>query len=492
MVYLFIFIAMGYLFFVKGLPWVEADYQLTVAKNFVQGKSFLLAEKFSDIAVQHGNEWGDFHGLVNVLSFIPFAFIDHGLPKNFISNHDQLISFLVALSGVFINAATCVVYFRFLVVIFGVAVPRSVYSALALAFLTILFPYASTNYEGNWETLFLLCATYYLFSYHRDLKLSKAVKLGIMLGVLLNTRETALIFVPICAICFLFNAFHEKRTNHSIGWVLGCAPGVVLWLYYNWARTGNAFLSPLMDGIIFHKPLVQARMPTSHIFRGFFGILLSPGGSMFIYSPIFLVALMGWKNLMMRFKFETFFILSYVLFSIVCNASVKEWFGLFGWGPRYTLHLTPLVMLALPFALHYFMSQVLRKLILIMISISAVVIQLAGVLTNWHARLGLLLARCGEKDLFYTVACSQWWDSVKILFINVWNLWFGRLLFFKSPEYDSHLSWVSLQTSQTVSAWWNRLMVMGVDPRGVGFLMLVGAFIFVICWVRISYLIRSE
>ena len=41
----------------------------------------------------------------------------------------------------------------------------SFYTTLCLAFLTIVFPYSSNNYEGNLNMLFILSSLYFVFSF---------------------------------------------------------------------------------------------------------------------------------------------------------------------------------------------------------------------------------------------------------------------------------------------------------------------------------------
>ena len=267
----------------------------------------------------------------------------------------------------------------------------------------------------------------------------------------INTREFAFIYL-FCMVIFIILRFPKKEVAKILGLILiGIFPFLILFGYYNWVRTGSFYLTAFMATMLSGKWLYRA--PTGNIVVGLKGLLLSKGGSIFIYSPILILAMLGWKRFYQDKKTECFFILSIVILWISANAKMGEWFGFWGWGPRYTLAITPLLVLPLAFWLSSGSAQNrIKKYSLIFVGGFALLIQLSGTLTHWHARLGYLLDRKGENTFLFTAKYSQWWDSVKTLFINLWNLVLGSFLYVENPGYHQTTSKASRHTAKRLYA----------------------------------------
>ena len=259
-------------------------------------------------------------------------------------------------------------------------------------------------------------------------------------------------------------AIKQRRFRNFILFLLGLFPFLVFWGYYNWLRTGLFYLLPSLAGAMSGRWPDLA--PTHNIIKGLSYLLFSKGGSIFIYSPILLLAIFGWKGFFRERRKECILTLSIVILFLLANSKVGKWYGLWGWGPRYTLDITPLMMLPLGYWLSAEgMRNRIKKYLFIIIAGYSLLIQLAATLTNWHARLGYLIERKGQKAIFFTAKYSQWWDAIKTLFINLWNLIFGSFLYLENPGgYQQTISKASLYTSKTLFTWWNRFIFMGFSP----------------------------
>jgi hypothetical protein len=78
----------------------------------------------------------------------------------------------------------------------------------------------------------------------------------------------------------------------------------------------------------------------------------------------------------------------------------------------------------------------------------------------------IVLSRDRERMLG-TMADSQWWDSVRVLAINLWNLAFGRWWPVEPPAFHPALSAASRYTAGTIEPWWNRAVFEGFSARAV-------------------------
>lgn len=261
---------------------------------------------------------------------------------------------------------------------------------------------------------------------------------------------------------------------------------MIFWGYYNWLRTGHLYLSPIASGIMSGRWSQLA--PKQSIMFGLRGLLLSKGGNIFAYSPILLLSMFGWKVFFKERKKECIFILSIIILFLLANSKIPKWYGLWCWGPRHTLEITPLMMLPMGY---WFSANGIqnkfKKSFFIIISIYSLLIQLGATLTNWHSRLGYVLYNKGRHALLFTVQYSQWWDSVRTLFINLWNLVFGSFLYLNNPGYCPTISEANLYASKRLFTWWYRLVFMGVSPLLIAsyvILSIVAMYILTRCIMR--------
>lgn len=485
---LFLFIATVYLLFASGTYWYEANYQLKVAKNLSRNLSLSTSESTTEVDVKGRNgRWYDPHGITNVFLLLSVAALEP-LIDNFISDSkdlDQAISFLGALTGIVINTSMCLVFFSMLF-LFKRPLKICFYSTLCLAFLTIVFPYTSTNYEGNLNMLFILSSLFFLFVFQEKQRTSFLVYSGFFAGLAINTREFSFIFL-LCILLYIIWLSREIKTIKVIlVFLIAISPFLVLWGYYNWLRTNVVFLTPISVGLLSGRWIKFS--PYHNIISGLKGLLLSKGGSIFIYSPILILTILSWREFFRSKQNECILLLSIVIFFLLANAQLSEWFGLYCWGPRYTLEITPLLMLPLGYWFDEkgFRNKIKKKLFITITALS-LLIQLSGVLTNWHGRLGYLLKNNLNNAFLYTIKYSQWWDSVKTLFINLWNLFFGSFLFLENPGHSSSGPNVSLYVSTTLYTWWNRLIFMGINPWWI---LMYFALSLIIIRISLTYMLN--
>ena len=74
---------------------------------------------------------------------------------------------------------------------------------------------------------------------------------------------------------------------------------------------------------------------------GLWGLLLSPGKSLFLYSPVILLGLFSFRRFLNTRKNEALLFLGIILAFIVPHASWWAWSGDRSWGPRFLLPIIP-------------------------------------------------------------------------------------------------------------------------------------------------------
>ncbi len=143
------------------------------------------------------------------------------------------------------------------------------------------------------------------------------------LGLSLLFRPTNIIALPIWAKA----TWNKRRTAIWSG--VGIVFGLIILAFFNWTRFGSVFqFGYVNEGF------------TSNVFIGLYGILLSPGRSLFVYSPILTLAIPGAWLLYKREKALTLLCMWTVGSYLILVASWHNWDGGWSWGSRL---LTPIV-----------------------------------------------------------------------------------------------------------------------------------------------------
>ena len=204
------------------------------------------------------------------------------------------------------------------------SVRRSWAMVLLLGFATIWWPYTKLDFS---EPLVLTAA----FAAFILLRRGRPVAAGLASALALTIRADALLLV----VWLLAWRWWHRRDGREVAWMgVGLVPGAVVWALANLARSGSLWTAPGYEGQGFTTPLLV----------GLFGILLSAGKSVFLYSPPLLLGIAGWR----RFRRSAggrqdavFFLGAFVLQALL-YACWWDWSGDDAWGVRF---LIPAVML---------------------------------------------------------------------------------------------------------------------------------------------------
>ena len=117
---------------------------------------------------------------------------------------------------------------------------------------------------------------------------------------------------------------------------LGALPILLLLLWYNYVRFGSIFNNGY-DGEGFTTPP----------WEGFYGLLFSPGKSVFLYSPILIGVIWAARGFWKRFQPEAILCGLVIATTIVYYSAWWAWWGGSSWGPRFLVPCLPFAVLAL-------------------------------------------------------------------------------------------------------------------------------------------------
>ncbi len=255
---------------------------------------------------------------------------------------------------------------------FGYSRRVAVTIMLLYGFSTLAFTYATNYFQHPLESFLLLLSVYLLFINRDRLSLRSAFIAGVPLGLAILTRVNVSLTAPIIAIYVFFMASRwDGQLDHD-----GATGGS--WLVRLIARIKRPFEGiPVSDwwsitvvrcvvGYLFVPTLALLTCFSLNYYRwghiqdptfknvdngplgilvGLYGNLISPGRSIFLYSPPLILALLGIRRFYRRFPSETWLFGGISLVYVLLYAIPVEWDGGWSFGPRYLLALVPLLLL---------------------------------------------------------------------------------------------------------------------------------------------------
>ena len=140
---------------------------------------------------------------------------------------------------------------------------------------------------------------------------------------------------------------HHRRRQFLL-FVLLALPAVAFQLVYNTVYLGNLWLPPgyVSSG---HHVLARPENFNTPLVKGLAGLLMSPSVGFFVYSPVFIVALIGlYRRCGARDPLAPYLV-GAVLVIILLDSKLNMWWGGIVMGPRYVVEVAPILAYFLAF-----------------------------------------------------------------------------------------------------------------------------------------------
>lgn len=118
--------------------------------------------------------------------------------------------------------------------------------------------------------------------------------------------------------------------------VVGALPTLAVLLLYNYVRFGSPFNNGY-DDETFSTP----------IWEGLYGLLFSPGKSVFLYSPVLIAVPFALRGFWRRFQSEAIMFGLVIGITIIYYSMWWAWWGGASWGPRFLVPLLPFAVMSL-------------------------------------------------------------------------------------------------------------------------------------------------
>lgn len=241
-------------------------------------------------------------------------------------------------------------------------IPLQHSESLLLSFLfsigTNIFVHTKHTFAHMIFVALMTLSFYFLKKYSLKKKTNNMIFSGLAMGgVVLSYNPTFAFVLPAYAVYYLLLTnwnFSKKYILKLIKDVavfsIGFIPLLTTYILFNRLRLGGSGVTSYGANAL---ELVSKFPPPYVIIEGFWGLLLSPGKSIFIYSPILIILLIFWFKLKKRILPELvaalimFFVYLWNIGTLLGGPDYLVWHGDSSWGPRYMLPILPLFFIVI-------------------------------------------------------------------------------------------------------------------------------------------------
>lgn len=372
---------------------------------------FLTTEAIlrGDLWLDHGlsgdwwNKWGwkgrpfNPHGLGQPIAAIPFWYLGRALERYVSVASPQLVRrAAVTLLCPVVTAITVGLVFWFARRL-GHSRQPAFAAAILFAAASPAWPYARYYFSEPLASLLLLAALYYLWAARAGAGLSAVAAAGALAGFAGLTRPALWPLVLLGAVLTSAHGRTSQRWAPGV-YALFLLPSLALFAWYNYARFGSPFEQ---------WPGGPNRLSLHTLPIGLYGQLLSPGKSVFLYCPLLIIALIGWRGLWRRDRLAAGAAAGVFCYHLFLYSAWTDWPGGWCWGPRFLFATLPLAWLAVPDGLERMWRKQTLRAIAAAIALLSLAMQVLAVSAFYMAHLDRLEAQ-GRRvsDSYY-----RWADS---------------------------------------------------------------------------------
>ncbi|NJN68746.1 MAG: hypothetical protein HC884_19610 [Chloroflexaceae bacterium] len=245
---------------------------------------------------------------------------------------------------------------------------------------TLAWPYSRFFFSEPLFTACLVLAAFALFQ-------RRPLRAGLFYGYAVVTRIGGVVLLPAFLLYAWFHAHPQERLRR-IAWMgVGGLPGGLLVLFHNWVR---------------FRTLTEAGYPgqgfTGNLLEGLYGLLLSPGKSIFLYVPLLLALPAAVVPFIRQFRPEALLVGALTLITLIESAMWWMWWGGWGWGPRFLTPLMPFLVLSLGSLLR---RRPWQYLIVGMLLPLSLMVNMMGILVDFNVYIREVTGGISTREMIY-------------------------------------------------------------------------------------------
>ena len=307
--------------------------------------------------------------------------------------------FAVSMINAIFTALSCLMVFRIATERFEFTLRTGLFLALGFGLSTIAWYYSEDFMSEPATTFFLLSAVYWVTG--KDRATRDLLWAGTFLALAVFCRLAVLVVIPgfILYQWMVWAESAEKDIKQLVMDLLRPAIPVVavlmLIMIYNYLRFGG----PLETGY---------EKISGRFLLGFFGILFSPGKSLFLFNPLTLFGCLAFM-FFLREQRKTALLFGWLVVShLVLFSFWHSWQGGMSWGPRLMLVVLPYLILPIGFLLREHKQAV--KIPVLLALVVGILIQLPSVTVNvarYYYEMSRDFGSLGHDQILFSPQYSQ-------------------------------------------------------------------------------------
>jgi hypothetical protein len=359
-----------YLFTAKGYIEVsDTTYSLQTAEAILDHGQINIP--YADSATLRASDGRSYskYGFGLPLYYLPFVEVGRTISAVTKLPREEMIWFLISFANIpFV--AVALLFFAKLLRLLGISEICAAFLVLGLGLGSLTWRYAVYDFSEAMQMSLLMLAVYCV------VRRSPAIVVagGVAFAWLVLVKLIYVIFFPVFAI-YLFTRPGELRYRLKV-LTLFTLPFIVSCCFVGWLNAIR-FGSALESG---YGSEAEQFFP-SQLLRTVAMLVGSLDKGLFIFCPILILGLFGWKTFFQQHRSEAVLSLVLVVANLVWAASWHSWEGGWSWGPRLLVPTIPLWLLPSAFLLQETRSRLLQRIFALVIFIS-IISQIPGVLVK--------------------------------------------------------------------------------------------------------------
>ena len=355
------------------------------AKGYVQVSDTLFSLETAEAVVERGQlniphgeggtlTWRDGrsyskYGIGLPLYYIPVVAIAGPLSRVTKLPNPELTWFLISFANIPFSILT-LIFFAKILRLLGIAEIHVNLLLVGLGLGSLFWPYTVSDCSEAMQMGLLMLAVYGVMRRSNRALIAG----GIAFAWLILVKLIYVVFFPVFAI-YLFTRPAELRhrlkslASFTTPFLVACC--FLVWL--NVVRFG----SPLESGY----GSESGQFFPSQLWHTGPKLLVSLDKGLFVFCPILILGVLGWKDFFARHHAEAILCLALIVENFVWSASWWSWYGGWSWGPRLLVPTIPLWLLPGAFLLQRVQSR-RRLYIFALVTLIAIILQIPGVLVK--------------------------------------------------------------------------------------------------------------
>jgi hypothetical protein len=338
-----VFLLVGAVYALAGpgrIDMIDGQYRFEIARNIIERGSVQIYDPYLGGVVGVNGVYSSY-GVAGSVVAMPMILLGKVSGTSSVDREQFFFSFTSAVFGAAAAAVLFIFYTRV-----GVSAQDALFWTFVSGFATLTFPQSLSVFDQVQHGFFLLAACFLGWLGARRDSMGLTIGGGMSLAILVNFQEVYAILLPTLGLVTLASPDsrpvpRRRAVERFVVFVfVGCL-GLLFYGGFNNFRYGS---------LVFSGKGVGHPSPLGNPLLGLPGLLVSPGKSIFLYSPPTAMAFIGVYRLLRSHRYLGLAIAMSCIAYLGLISMLSFYGGDWCWGPRYFVTILPLTALGFPFA----------------------------------------------------------------------------------------------------------------------------------------------